>query len=89
MKYGEVRQMSKISDLRQKEVINVADGKRLGFVCDVEFDLNEGKILAVIVPGSAKITGLFSKNHDYVIPWRSIKKIGDDIIIVEQSNPEF
>lgn len=29
----------RICDLRQKEVINIKDCKRLGYVCDIEFDL--------------------------------------------------
>ena len=28
----------RICDLRQKEVINIKDCKRLGYVCDIEFD---------------------------------------------------
>ena len=44
----------RICDLREKEVINICDGERLGFVEDVEFDLCTGKITHIIIPGSCK-----------------------------------
>ncbi len=72
----------RISDMRQKEVINIEDGKRLGFVCDIGFDLEEGQIQSLIVPGTGK-AGLFGKTQDIIIPWDSIKKIGNDIVLVD------
>ncbi|MDK2798883.1 MAG: hypothetical protein PWP27_555 [Clostridiales bacterium] len=73
------------SDFRQKEVINIADGKRLGFVYDVEIDMSKGVIESIIVPGPGKFLGLFGHDTDYVIPWDSIKKVGEDIILVDMS----
>ena len=75
--------MNRYADLRDKEIINVRDGKRLGYVCDVEFDLENGTVSALIVPHKIGFLGIFRKNDEYVIPWSDIKKIGDDIIIVE------
>ena len=75
--------MSRYAELRNKEIINVVDGKRLGYVCDVEFDMEKGTIEALIVPKKLGIFGIFRKNDEYVILWKNIKKIGDDIIIVE------
>lgn len=75
--------MNRASDFRQKEVINVSDGKRLGFVSDVEVDLENGKIDAVILPGVGKLFGLIGKENEFVIPWEKIVKIGEDIILVD------
>ena len=76
--------MQTIADLSRKEVINICDGTRLGFVCDVEFDIEKGVITAIRVPGKCScISKIFGKQEDYVIPWCSIKKIGDDIILVD------
>lgn len=75
--------MNRSSDFRQKEVINLADGKRLGFVSDVEIDLESGKIDAIILPGVGKLFGLLGKDSEFVIPWEKIRKIGEDIILVE------
>jgi len=75
--------MVRISQMRQKEVINISDGKRLGFICDVEFDLENGQIKTLIVPAAGRMMGLFSKDNDICIPWDSIVRIGDDIVLVE------
>lgn len=70
-------------DFKHKEVININNGKRLGFVQDVCADLETGKITQIIVPGSNKIMNIFSSNNEIVIPWENIKCIGDDLILVE------
>lgn len=70
-------------DFKHKEVININDGKRLGFVQDVCADLNTGTITSIIVPGNNKIMGMFSGGNEIVIEWQSIKCIGEDVILVE------
>ena len=70
-------------DFKHKEVVNITDGKRLGYVQDVCADLETGVITSIIVPGSNKIINIFSSNNDIVIPWQNIKCIGDDLILVE------
>ncbi|HHX17836.1 MAG TPA: YlmC/YmxH family sporulation protein [Clostridium sp.] len=75
--------MNRTSDFRQKEVININDGKRLGFVCDVEIDLSSGKLESIVIPGGNRLFGILGKESEYVIPWERIKKIGEDIILVE------
>lgn len=74
--------MVKISDLRMREVINIVNGKRLGIIKDIDLDLNEGKIKAIILPGVGKILGFFARNDDIVVPWEKITKIGVDVILV-------
>ncbi|AFS78322.1 putative sporulation protein YlmC/YmxH [Gottschalkia acidurici 9a] len=75
--------MIKASDLREKEVINIRDGTRLGLIEDVEVNLEKGIIEAIIVPGSGSIFSLFSKSRDYIIGWRNITRIGSDVILVD------
>lgn len=75
--------MCRVTDLRCKEVINVCDGSRLGYANDVEFDVLTGRICAIIVPGACRFFGLLGREDDYVIPWNAIRRIGDDIILVE------
>ncbi len=70
-------------DFKHKEVINITDGKRLGFVQDVTADLESGIITSIIVPGNSRLLNMFSSNNDIVIPWQNIKCIGDDVILVE------
>ena len=70
-------------DFRHKEVINITDGKRLGYVQDVCADLTTGSITSIIVPGSSRAFSLFSSNNDIVITWDKIRTIGDNVILVE------
>ena len=70
-------------DFKHKEVISINEGRRLGYVQDVNANLETGTITSIIVPGSAKILNIFSAGNDIVIPWEKIKCIGDDVILVD------
>lgn len=74
---------SKGLDFKHKEVINIKDGKRLGFVQDVTANLKTGTITSIIVPGNNKFLNIFTSDNDIVIPWENVKCIGDDLILVE------
>jgi len=75
--------MVSTSSLREKEVINLVDGRRLGFIYDIEVNLEKGRIEALIIPGPGKFLGIFGKDNDYIISWKEIRKIGADVILVE------
>lgn len=72
--------------LRAKEVINTADGSRLGYACDLELDIECGKICAIILPSQGR---LFSKGRplERRIPWSAVSRIGDDFILVCLHDP--
>lgn len=74
--------MLKISDLRDKEVINLYNGQRMGYVSDFEVDLEKGSLSGVIIPGESKVMSFFSKTSDIFIQWNKIVKIGNDTILV-------
>lgn len=75
--------MLKVSDLRMRDVVNIIDGRRLGVIKDIDLDIDEGRIKAIILPGAGKFMGFLSKNDDIVIPWEQIRKLGVDVILVE------
>ena len=75
--------MCRVADLRCKEVINISDGSRLGYANDVEFDVLTGQIMAIVVPGPCRFFGLFGREDDYVVPWQAIRRVGEDIILVD------
>lgn len=79
----EVADVIKVSDLRMRDVVNVLDGRRLGVIKDIDLDVERGKVIALILPGTGKFMGLFGKNEDLVIPWEKIRKMGIDVILVE------
>lgn len=78
----------RICDLKQKEVINANDCKRLGFVGDVDFDIHTGCIVALIVPGPGCFCGFIGREKEYIIPFCDICQIGEDIILVNVKKKE-
>ena len=74
----------RVSELRYKEIINVSDGSRYGWVGDVEVDLDSGQVRALVVPGRLRLFGLLGREEDRYIPWDRVRRFGEDIILVEQ-----
>lgn len=70
-------------ELKSREVINICDGARLGRICDMELDECTGQLLSLIIPGNSKLFGLIRSDEELVIPYSAIKKLGDDVILVE------
>ena len=70
-------------ELRSKEVINVTDGRKLGHIVDIVFDLPSGKINGLVVPVCSGGFNLFKPAQQAFIPFNQICKIGDDTILVE------
>ena len=77
----------RVTDLSCKEVVCIGDGARLGYVSDVEVEVPEGQVCAVVVPGRGRFFGLLGRSEDFLIPWSSIRKIGPDIVLVDV-NPD-
>ncbi len=74
---------SRIMDLRNKEIIDIRSGSRYGYVGDVQIDLENGRIHALIVPGRLRLFGLLGRERDKVFPWETVRRFGEDIILVE------
>ncbi len=70
-----------LSGLRNKEVINLCDGRRLGFACDAEIDLESGRLISLLIPPEGKLFS-FGKCAYIRILWCDIERIGDDVILV-------
>lgn len=75
--------MGRVSSFQKKEVINLSDGRRLGYVSDADVNFDDGRLEAIVVSGTAKLFGGMSKEQELVIPFNKIKRIGEDIIIVD------
>ena len=73
----------RVTDLSCKEVVCIRDGARLGYVADVEVEVPEGQVTAIVVPGKGRFFGLIGRSEDFVIPWNAIRRVGDDIILVD------
>lgn len=73
------------SELRVKEVVSVNDGKRLGYVFDMEIDMDTGKIMSLIIPGGGRILGFLGRGGELVVDWENLKKVGKDVVLVDDS----
>ena len=71
-----------LTELTEKQVVNVCDGRILGYVIDFKVDICSGRLTAIIVPSECGFFGI-KKGVDIVIPWEKICKIGKDTIIVD------
>ena len=69
-------------ELREKVVLNLVDGRKLGRLIDMAFTVS-GKIIGLIVPGDKKFFKNITGNESIFIPWKNIVKIGEDAILVE------
>ncbi len=78
--------MFKISDMMEKEVVNIQNGKKLGFINDIELDMNEGKIRALVVFDEGSKMYLLGRGDSHNIFWENIVKVGCDTILVDMRN---
>ena len=77
------------SELRMKEVINICDGRRLGRPIDLVLSEN-ACVESIVVPGAYSIKHVMKGFREgIVIPWNRIRRIGDDVILVELSADFF
>ena len=74
-----------LSELRLMEVIDISDGRRLGFIGDIIYDESLKKIDSIVIPPQGSILSLFKKKEEIRIKWNQIKIIGSDVIIVDTS----
>ncbi|SHG48887.1 sporulation protein, YlmC/YmxH family [Thermosyntropha lipolytica DSM 11003] len=75
--------MIKISDLKTRDVVNILDGRKLGNIIDIDLDLENGRVTALILPGRSRGLGIFTRREELVIPWEKIIRIGRDVVLVE------
>lgn len=76
--------MISTEELKNKEVISICDGKNLGYVCDIQVDLECGKVIGIILPCRTNFFKVFgSGSDDLFVKWEQVRTIGSDVILVE------
>ena len=73
-----------LSDLQNKDIINVLDGKKIGSIIDAKFNVSNGVIEKLILAPSKSLFSI--KNNTIEISFSKIKKIGEDVILIEYLN---
>ena len=75
----------RLSDLQNKDIVNVNDGKNIGSIIDVKIDETSGNIVSFIIQKNKNFFKFFNRSSDTEIKWQSITKIGEDVILVKIS----
>ncbi len=73
----------RICDVKKKEVINLCNCKKLGYVADRDVNLCAGRVEAILVQRCTGVCNFFGNDTYYFIPFDCIKKMGDNLIFVE------
>lgn len=71
----------RVSDLQVKDVISLFDGRRLGRIADIELE-SDGVVKYFIVEPK-RFFRFFGAKEEVSISMKQIKKIGEDVILVE------
>lgn len=83
----------RLAELTGKEIVNLADGARLGMVgeSDLVIDAQTGRVLSIILPRKGNFLSFWVEKQQLVIPWEAVRRIGKEVIIVDidQANLNF
>ncbi len=74
---------AKISDLQERQIVNIADGKCLGNLKDIELNLLDGTIQALVLPGVGGFLGILQNQGELLIPWQRVVRIGVDVVLID------
>lgn len=72
-----------LNAIRSMEIIDIATGCKMGFVHDLVIDIEESKIISIIMPGEGK--NWFNKEANIEIPWNKVIRAGMDVILIDTS----
>lgn len=75
----------RLSDLQNKNIVNILDGRNIGNIIDVKINETNGSIESFIIEPNKNFFKMFSKGIDTEIQWSAITKIGEDVILVKLS----
>lgn len=71
-----------LSDLQTKDVVNINDGKKIGRIIDAVIN-DTGIIEYLSIEKKGSLNNLFNKDNETTITFKQIKRIGEDVILVD------
>lgn len=78
-----------LSEMRNKEIINIKNGARLGYVDDIEFETETASVKSFIVYGRTRFFGFLGKEEDLVITCDEIEVVGVDTILISTNDTKL
>ncbi|MBO5244651.1 MAG: YlmC/YmxH family sporulation protein [Selenomonadales bacterium] len=76
--------MLTMKELRCKDVIGVADGRRIGRVSDIEIDETTGQITALVIGVRRPWIGLLETEEKQRVPYDKVRTMGRDAILLDE-----
>ena len=76
----------RIDELKSNEVVSIKDGCVLGYVSDVELDVDTGELVSIIIMGKPRLFGILGREEDIIISWKNIKVIGNETVLVSPND---
>lgn len=77
--------MVRLSDLQRKDIIDLNSGKMIGRIIDVEINEKDGSVIGLIIERNKRLKNLFNNEEDTEIKYAQIKKMGEDVILVDKT----
>ena len=78
-----------LSEMRNKEIINIKNGARLGYVDDIEFETETASVKSFIVYGRTRFFGFLGKEDDLIITCDEIEVVGVDTILISADDTKL
>ena len=75
----------KLSELQKKDIVNIKNGKKIGKIIDVEFDINTGYLIRFVIEKPFFVKNIFNIEEVITIKFTQIKKLGEDVILIDIS----
>ena len=72
----------RLSDLQNKYIVNINDGRNIGNIIDVKIDENSGAIISLVIEPNKSFFSFARGKIDTEIGWNTIERIGEDVILV-------
>lgn len=82
MSYYVLGDVMRLSDLQNKSIVSITDGKNIGNIIDAKIDEETGNIISLIIETNKNFFSFSNRGLDTEISWKHIEKIGEDVILV-------
>lgn len=75
----------RLTHLREKEVVNLRDGTKVGFVTNMELGLDgkTGRVVCLVIPRRRSWPVLLKGRKEVQIPWHKVRRVSGELIIVD------
>ena len=78
--------VSRFMDFKDKEIINLQNGMKIGYVDDIVFDTQSASIQSIVVYGRLRFFGILGREEDTFIAWDDIATVGEDTILIKSDD---